>query len=59
MDKLKYWAQLLQCWRELIRRQWLRFQESGSYDDYLMYVDLRLSGKAIIQDARKEGIYLV
>lgn len=59
MDKLKYWAQLLQCWRELIKRQWLRFQESGSYDDYLMYMDLRLSGKAILEDARKEGIYLV
>lgn len=59
MDKLKYWSQLLQCWRELIRRQWLRFQESGSYDDYLMYMDLRLSGKAILEDARKEGVYLV
>lgn len=59
MDKLKYWSQLIQCWRELIRRQWLRFQESGSYDDYLMYTDLRLSGKAIIEDARKEGVYLV
>lgn len=58
-DKLKTWAQLLQSWKVMKDWAWDRFQDSGSFDDFCRYIDIKDSARAVIEDARKEGIYLV